>query len=367
MKAQLLVLFASLLFSLALQAQNFPTDPRWPRAQSSEMDSVDDNPVAFSGSVSVEGGADILKDTTVVLNCGFGDRGRTNVDSKGHFLLMLNEGNSSDGVASLGTHASTAWPACTLRAEAPGYESSTLNLQGPPSGVVEVGTISLSPMLAESGTTPTVSVASLAAPDKAKKDFVKGQDQAKKGKWAAACDSFRKAIQTYPRYALAWLELGRAQLHQNNLKDAQQSFVSATTQDSRLLPAYIELADLQGAQQQWKAMARTTANIVELAPESSPAFWFLDSAANYNLQNFRRAESSAQRGLRLDPAHHVPQLEYLYGLILASKQDYALAVEHIKNYLQFSPGANDAREAKNRLAELEKLASTPTARAMAAK
>lgn len=205
-----------------------------------------------------------------------------------------------------------------------------------------------------------VSAATLAAPEKAKKNFAKGQDQAKKGRWAAACDSFRKAIQVYPRYAVAWLELGRAQLHQNNINDAQQSFVSATTQDSKLLPAYVELARLQAAQQQWKAMARTTANLVELAPDTSAAFWFLDSAANYNLQNLARAEKSAERGLRLDKAHRVPQLEYLYGLILGTRQNYGVAVQHIKSYLQLSPSAQDAHEAQHRVAEFEKLASKQT-------
>ena len=368
MKAQFIVVLLSgtvfLSFSI-IQAQRFPADPRAAETPSGEMDPSGTRPVAFSGKVSVEGGADIMKDTVVVLDCGFGDRARTNVDSRGRFVLMLNDGTTSslDGAHSGGTSPSANWAACTLHAEAPGYQSSALNLQGQESGVAEVGTITLSPIGTQSGTSPTISVASLAAPDKAKKDFAKGQDQAKKGKWAAACDSFRKAIQSYPRYALAWLELGRAQLRQNNISDAQQSFVSATTQDSRLLPAYIELAHLQAAQQQWKAMALTTANIVELAPDSSAALWFLDSAANFNLQNFQRAESSAERGLRLDPAHRVPQLEYLYGLILASKQNYGSAVQHIKSYVQLSPTANDAPEAKSRLAEFEKLASTQATQA----
>lgn len=363
MKAQFIVVLLSgtaLLSLSTIQAQRFPRDPRVAETPSGEMDPWGTHPVAFSGQVSVEGGADIMKDIVVVLDCGFGDRARANVDSRGRFLLMLNDGTSSSAD---GRTASTNWAACTLHAEAPGYQSSTLDLPGEDSGVSEVGTITLSPIGTQSGGSPTISVASLAAPDNAKKHFAKGQDQAKKGKWAAACDSFRKAIQSYPRYALAWLELGRAQLHQNNFNDAQESFVTATTQDSKLLPAYIELAHLQAAQQQWKAMSRTTANIVELAPDSSAALWFLDSAANFNLQNFQRAESSAERGLRLDAAHRVPELEYLYGLILATKQNYGSAAQHIKSYLQLSPAANDAREARSRLAEFERLTSAQTTQA----
>lgn len=363
MKVQLFfLLLLSGTFSLCppTQAQGFPKETRVSETPPMGMDPSSTHPVALSGKVSVEGGADIMKDTVVVLDCGYGERARANVDSRGHFMLMLDNGSSSASGGWDGPRASGEVTGCRLQAQASGYQSSTIDLQGNQSGVVEVGTIVVSPLTQGGSEGFVVSAASLAAPEKAQKDFAKGQDQAKKGRWAAACDYFRKAIQLYPRYAVAWLELGRAQLQQNNINDAQQSFVSATTQDSKLLPAYLELARLQAAQQQWKAMARTTANLVELAPESSAAFWFLDSAANYNLQNLERAEKSAERGLRLDRTHRIPQLEYLYGLILGTRQNYGVAVQHIKSYLQLSPRAGDAHAAQLRLAEFEKLASAQT-------
>jgi tetratricopeptide (TPR) repeat protein len=365
MKVQFVVALLSSLpvLSISTQAQNFPADTPALRTQSSEMDRVDAHPIAFSGKVSVEGGADIMKDTVVVLDCGFGDRARTSVDSKGHFMLMLNDGNSPGDTSWGGNRATAEWTGCSLHAEAPGYQSSVLNLQGNQNGVVEVGTIIVSPLVTQPGGDAVVSVASLAAPDKAKKDFAKGQDQAKKGKWEAACDSFRKAIQVYPRYAVAWLELGRAQLRQNDVNGAQESFFSATTQDSKFLPAYIELAHLQAATQQWKALARTTGNLVELAPQASAAFWFLDAAANYNLNNLSRAESSAERGLRLDTAHRIPQLEYLYAVILGSKQNFALAVQHMQSYLRLSPNSKDLNEAQQRLAEFQRASAESAAAA----
>jgi tetratricopeptide (TPR) repeat protein len=210
----------------------------------------------------------------------------------------------------------------------------------------------------------TVSVASLSAPANAKKEFQKGQEQAKKGKWAAATDYFKRAVQAYPRYALAWLELGRVQTQQKNLVDAQQSFQQAANQDSRLLPAYIELAKLQADQKQWKALAETTAKMVQLAPDASAMFWFLDSAANYNLHEYARAESSAARGLRIDKGHRVPQLEYLYGLILGNRQDYRSAVQHIASYLQLAPRAGDAKNAQQVLTEFQRLGSSGTATAV---
>jgi tetratricopeptide (TPR) repeat protein len=320
--------------------------------------------VAISGKVAVEGGADISRETAVVLQCGSEQRAKVNVDQRGKFSFFLYGTTNSSGNLWAGGAAvsSSSWADCNLHGEAAGYRSEWLNLAGEESrGVIQVGTILMHPLAAsEGGGNFTVSVASLAAPDDAKKAFAKGEQQEKKGKWAAAADYFHKAVQAYPRYALAWLELGRVQMQQSNFMDAQQSFQEATTHDSNMLPAYVELARVQAQQQQWKALADTTGKLVELAPDSSPMFWLLDSAANYNLQNLARAESSATRGLRLDQGRRVPQLEYLYGLVLASRRDFRSAVGYLENYLKIAPKAHDAKDAQQHLTEFQHLLATET-------
>jgi len=39
----------------------------------------------------------------------------------------------------------------------------------------------------------------------------------KKEKWDAALDRYRQAVELYPKYATAWLEMGRVQIKQGNL------------------------------------------------------------------------------------------------------------------------------------------------------
>src|SRR5207302_1141949 len=55
----------------------------------------------------------------------------------------------------------------------------------------------------------TVSATAMAVPDKAKREFEKGKQAESKGRWAAAKEKFENALQRYPKFALAWLELGR--------------------------------------------------------------------------------------------------------------------------------------------------------------
>jgi tetratricopeptide (TPR) repeat protein len=284
-------------------------------------------------------------------------------DSKGEFTMMVSQENQRANSDSSANHHAIAQTAgtlggCEISTDSPEYISPALRLFGDTQQEIsQVGTLVLRPRSPSEGS--TVSATTLAAPDKAKSAFAKGQQQAQKGKWAAACDYFRKAIQVYPKYALAWLELGRAQAKQNNFVEAQQSFQQATTQDSRLLAAYSESAKLALQQQQWKELAASTERLLDISPSASADAWFLNSAAHFNLGDAVRAENSAARGLNLDTRHQVPQLEYLYAIILANRGAYAAAIQHLQTYLQLSPKANDASTASARLQELQKLVDSP--------
>lgn len=360
MKSPFAVLIASLflgfLLSVPSQAQIETS-----MALNGSQAAPDTLSLSFMGKVQVKGGADLIRDISVVLECGTKVRASSNVDSHGQFSLVLHETRDADSRGWNNSEIGNPSLAnCRVYAQAPGYRSTAASLAGEHGrGIVQVGTLVLEPLSpAQNGAEDfTVSVASLAAPDKAKQQFDKGKEQEKKGKWAAAADYFRKAIQVYPRYAIAWLELGRTQIQQNDFAEAQHSLRQAATHDSKLLPAYSELARIQAEQKEWKALAETTGQMVQLAPDSSPMFWFLDAAANYNLHDLARAESSATRGLRLDTGHRVPQLEYLYGLILGAREDYTAAVKHIRSYLQVVPNAVDGQNAQKALSEFERLAS----------
>jgi tetratricopeptide (TPR) repeat protein len=353
--------FLLLIFTIPSHGQVGPAMPR-PDAEPVPAH----HSLALMGKVQVEGGADVAKDTLVVLECGSKVRASSNVDSHGNFSLVLN-GTGSDergwGNSEIGSQTLVN---CSLSAQAPGYRSSSALLAGEnDSGIVQVGTLVLQPLATAQNPVEefTVSAASLAAPEKAKQQFQKGTEQERKGKWAAAADHFRKALQVYPRYAVAWLELGRTQIQQNDFTEAQQSFRQAATHDSKLLPAYFELARLQVDQKDWKALAETTGKMIELAPDSSPMFWFLDAAANYHLHDLARAESSVTRGLRLDTKHSVPQLEYLYGLVLGTHGVYTGAAPHIRSYLKLAPHATDSGNAQQVLSEFERLSSEAPATA----
>jgi Tfp pilus assembly protein PilF len=320
------------------------------------------NITILNGKLQADGGS-LSEAANVLLACDNQVRAQTYSDKKGNFALTVYVADQSSANTSISSQetviSSAQWIACELYAEIPGYVSEHLRLaERPERGSVDVGTIALHTMPSYPSGDPrfTVNVTSLAAPEKARKAFTKGEQEERKGKFKTACDYFKQAIATYPRYALAWLELGRVQARQNSFVEAQESFRQAVTQDSKLTDGYIELARVAAQQQNWQAVADATNNLVKLSPDSSPEYWFLNAAAYYNLGDMKQAETSITHALRLDTRHQLLQTEYLYGLILGSRKDYKSAAEHINNYLLRDPNSKDALTARQALAVFQQRA-----------
>jgi TolA-binding protein len=285
MKSLCLLVLASFLVPLtsAQMSQLAPNSPHSPAKET----------VVLMGKVAAEGGRAPDTSVEVVLECGSEVRAHAFSSQKGSFSITIAMETSptslfspQNGGAML---SGSEWSTCDLYGILAGYKSEHLHVsQAPTSGIAEMGTITLHPTSTDH--TFTVSVTSLAAPDKARQALQKGEEQAKKGKWSAACDYFKRAISAYPRYALAWLELGRAQARQNSFVEAQESFRESVKQDSGFVPGYDALARLALQQGNWRDLADVTQRILPVAPDSGPEYWFFNAVANYNLKNLADAK-----------------------------------------------------------------------------
>ena len=317
--------------------------------------------VVLNGRVMTEDNVAPAEAVEITLECAGARTAQTHTDVHGNFSMSVRRSSYSD--VSDGTdprNSKSDLSGCDVTADLAGYRAEPLHLMGGSEvGVINAGTILLRPTVQARAF--AVSVNSLAAPEKAKAAFQKGEEQKKKGKLAAAMESFRKAIAAYPRYALAWLELGRVQATQNNFSDAQLSFQQSVTQDSKLVDGYVELARLADRQSDWQGLLRSTQYLVQAQPDVAE-FWFWNAVASFNLGDVNTAESGITRGLRIDSTHRVPQMEYLYALVLAHAQKFSAAADHLTTYLKLAPGASDAAAARKRLVQFQGLASTAETR-----
>jgi tetratricopeptide (TPR) repeat protein len=309
---------------------------------------------------------------TIERVCGATIRVEANADLRGYFSFQLGAANAdvfpdaSVGGGLRGEPGDNIGPRsggfaerdlnnCELRARLAGYESQSIQLgtrralDNP-----DVGTILMRRLGQSPGT--TISATTLAAPKDARKAYERGLDLAKKKKLPEAQTDFEKAVDLYPRYALAWSELGRIQAAQGQVEAARNSFNQSIAADPKFVVPYVEISTLEYRARRWQELADTSEKAMALDPFHYPQALFLNAVANYNLHNIERAEESARRAQKLDVNHQIPQISHFLGVILAERRNYAGAAAEMRDYLKFAPQAADAAEVRSQIVQLEESA-----------
>jgi tetratricopeptide (TPR) repeat protein len=383
MKIQL-VLFAllSLTFSSPALAQTrtgsggtkTPGSTRTPQMPAPARGSI-----FLSGRVVLDDGSQLTEPVAIQTICKGRKRTETYSDSHGNFGFELGNQDALAGAAGL-MDAETSfsdvmsskrnsqrdWRDCELQAVLPGFSSESMQLSSRISSFEssDIGRVALHRLAHVDGL--TISVTTALAPEPARKAFDKGREQEKKNHWEKAQESFEKAVQLYPQYAVAWFELGRVQGKNNNGMGARESFGKALAADPKYVSPYQALAQLGASEKRWADVVEVTDKLLRLNPVDFPEAWLLNSVGNYLGQNFEAAEKSARQGIKVDEGHRSPKLQYLLGMLLLQKKDYSGALQHMQQYLSLATQPAELDEAHKQLAEITRLsgmASLPSANA----
>ena len=324
----------------------------------------------ITGRVVVDDGTPVTDPVAIQTNCRGQLRTRGYSDSKGYFSIELSSNNNalaassdaSESMSSMGRapaarSLSNEWEYCQIQANLAGYTSRGLELATKiqDMGPNDIGTISLHRMEQVEGF--TISATSAAAPSKARKDFEKGVELAKKGKLDDAQRKLENAVAIYDHYAVAWVELGRVQAKQQNIAAAKTSFEHAIAADAKLLTPYQELARMAMMARDWAQLDSMTDKLLELNPVSFPEYWFYNAAANYYLRRLPDCEKSARQGLNLDTQHHIPKLEYLLATVLSDKHLYQEAAQHMRNFVRLMPPGAETDDAQKQAEKFEQLSA----------
>jgi hypothetical protein len=327
----------------------------------------------ISGKVVLDDGSRITEPATIQTICRGHRQTVAHTDSRGGFSFEFGDRTSaamagiSEADVDSGWNPSTAnrsiqrdWRDCELLAELPGFTSQSIDLSSKMNTfeTTDIGRLVLHRIGQVEGL--TISATSAMAPKDAQKAFEKGREKAGKQKWDEAQPLFEKAVQIYPRYAVAWFELGRIQLQKNEAVPARNSFEQSIAADSKYANPYRGLAELETQQKQWESLVKVTDQLLALNPVSFPDAWLRNALGHYYMHEFAAAEKSARQGMKVDENHQIPKLEYLLGVILMQKRDYQEAATHIQNYLKQSPALPEAeaQEAQKQLAEITRLSAS---------
>jgi len=344
-------------------------------------------PVFISGKVVMQDGSPVPMNVTIQRVCSGISRTVAYTDASGRFNFQWGDRNmvlsdASDAgfntnrqansagfggsQSAGGSNALAADPFgnrmmnCDLRANVAGYLSDSVSLfNRRATDAPDIGLIVLRRISGVEGT--SISATSMLAPKDAKKAYAHGLESMLKNKPDEARKDFEKAVAIYPKYADAWTSLGKTRLQQQAPDEAKAALAKAIECDPKLVVPYVELGLLAAQKAQWAESASYLDRAVRLDPVDYPQAWYADAVANYNLKNYEAAEKSARESVKLDPKRANPRSEYLLGLVLAEKRDYAAAATEISNYIQLAPNAPDVAQAKQQLAEIQKLVGGPAA------
>jgi tetratricopeptide (TPR) repeat protein len=358
----------------------------------SRFPEMQNRPIFISGKVVLEDGTPPPDSVTIERICNGNVRPEGYTNSKGNFSIELGRNSNvfADASTSTGLDDGTfnrgggmgrapgmggfGAPnsglterdliGCELRASLPGFRSEVVNLSGRRfMDRPDIGTIILRRIANVEGF--TFSMTTALAPKDAKKSYEKGLDLMKKKKVEAALVEIEKATTTYPKYAIAWYDLGRIYEMQKRNDDAVRAFNASITADSKYVKPYINLAFLHAGKNEWEKTAEMSAKGVKLNPFEYPQLHFVNAVANLNLGKLDDAEKSAREAAKLDPKGQMPRIDQVLGVILAQKNDLKGAKESFAAYLKKDPDSPTATQIRQQLARLEATPQTAPAQSAA--
>jgi tetratricopeptide (TPR) repeat protein len=348
----------------------------------SQIDKSAERVVFFTGNVMLDDGSPPADAVRIEKVCDGRASFEAWTDEKGHFGFKVSPtvNDVSTGDASLpaaqrgelnkAINASStqysmpitsALRNCELRAVLSGYRSESVSMALKSTmDSARVGTIVLHPLSRASSL--VVSTTTLQAPSNARKAYERGLEAMRAEKWDAAAAEFGKAVKVYPKFAVAWYQLGLARQSRNNAAGAVEAWKEAQKNDPRYVKPYENLTLAADRRGDWAESEKYSHLWIQLDPEDFPGAYLFNAVANARLNKPEEAERTAREGLRLDKDQKIPRMSYVLGLILMVKKEYVESAKCFRKYLELAPNANDAAIVRQQLSKLEELAAAPQAK-----
>ena len=135
-----------------------------------------------------------------------------------------------------------------------------------------------------------------------------------KEKWEVAESELTKAVKIYPKFAIAWYQLGLVRQKRNARAEPSTPGKKRSKQDPKYVKPYESLAALADRQQDWTAAEQYSREWLQLDPDDFAAAYLINAIANARLNRMEAAELAARAGLQVDKDRKIPRLNYVLGL-----------------------------------------------------
>lgn len=201
--------------------------------------------------------------------------------------------------------------------------------------------------------TVTVGIADLQIPAKAKNEYDQGCAALRSKNLAAAEKHLRNAVKQYQKYAAAWVMLGQSLEAGQKTEEARDACAQPIAGGSDYPPAFLCLADISARLQKWDEVLKLSSRVLELDPTANAVGYAYNAAANFNLHNLSKAETSALKAIEIDRSNNDPRIHFLLAQIYEGKGDRSNEASQLREYLKYATDPKDVAMIKSYLSNLD--------------
>lgn len=211
-------------------------------------------------------------------------------------------------------------------------------------------TITMPVLTADYSGTPTVSIADLKVPDKARNEVEKAEHNLSR-KPEDARKELMKALEVYPKYGKAHMLLGLLNMQQNRIQEATSELETSVQCDPGNAMAFTALAAAYTTQKRYPDAVRALDSGTRLAPASWQTHFEM-ARAKLGLKDYPAALESASKAEQLCSSGFAP-IHLLKANALIGVRDYPKASVELEEYLRSSPQGPEATEARQTLGRIQ--------------
>ncbi len=243
---------------------------------------------------------------------------------------------------------------CEVRAVLGGFQSDVIRLGRQRAlAISDVGVIVLHRIGGVKGT--TVSLKTLAAPKRARKEYEKAQEELEKDPpdYSKAADRLSKAVKSYSEFAAAWNLMGEVRLALKDQVGAREAFERSMAEDANYLTPRLSLTKMEIEGEHWKEAAQMAKGVIELNPYISLAHYY-SAVSHYYLGDLNLAEVSIRYLQQSGGIQSYPVASYLMGMIKAREGDFNGAAGEFRQFLTSNSNPDFADQLGKQMAAWEK-------------
>ncbi len=197
----------------------------------------------------------------------------------------------------------------------------------------------------------SISAAELNIPDKARKEFDKGLSAFDKEDFPTARQHFTKAVELYPKYALALVNLGVIEMKQGKASQGENYFEKAIQADPQLPNGYTSLARVKILQQKYDSADALLGKALSIRPLDAEPLTMLATSQSRE-GKYDEALTTARK------VHSVPHERFAVVHIIAAESLLQLhqpdqAADEYRLFLKEFPTSPDANSVRAELRTIE--------------